>query len=54
VLPIELAELQVIAQLPFYHRDPFDRLLVAQAIVNNLSLISADKNLDRYNIQRLW
>jgi len=40
--------------LPFYHKDSFDRLLVAQAIVENIPIISVDTVLDRYGIQRLW
>jgi len=53
-LPIELAELELIARLPFHHRDPFDRLLVAQSLIRNFPLVSADENLDRYGVQRLW
>lgn len=54
LLPISLAELSVVARLPFYHRDPFDRLLVAQAITHEMPLVSADFVLDQYGIQRLW
>lgn len=36
------------------HRDPFDRLLVAQALLEGLPIISADEQLDRYGVQRLW
>lgn len=47
----------VVATLPYRpgnHRDPFDRLLVAQAIVEGMSLVSADGMLDRYGISRVW
>jgi PIN domain nuclease of toxin-antitoxin system len=40
--------------LPAYHRDPFDRLLIAQAKVEGMTLISADKIFDRYPVQLLW
>ncbi len=40
--------------LPFYHKDPFDRLLVAQAVVEAIPIISLDTALDQYGIQRLW
>lgn len=40
--------------LPFHHRDPFDRLLVAQAICEGLVLLSGDEVLDRYSIERVW
>ena len=40
--------------LPFHHRDPFDRLLIAQAIAEGLPLVSQDGWFDAYPIQRLW
>ncbi|MEW6158515.1 MAG: type II toxin-antitoxin system VapC family toxin [Verrucomicrobiota bacterium] len=43
-----------VAQLPFHHRDPFDRMLVAQSLAENLPLVSSDNALDAYGIKRLW
>lgn len=43
-----------VALLPFHHRDPFDRLLIAQAMVENLDLVSADSQFDAYSISRIW
>jgi PIN domain nuclease of toxin-antitoxin system len=40
--------------LPAHHRDPFDRLLIAQAKVEEMTLISADRMFDRYPVQLLW
>ena len=40
--------------LPFHHRDPFDRLLSAQATWDDLPVVSADEQLDAYGIERLW
>ena len=40
--------------LPRYHRDPFDRMLVAQAQALNAPIVSADKVLDSYGVQRIW
>jgi PIN domain nuclease of toxin-antitoxin system len=40
--------------LPPYHRDPFDRLLIAQAKVEEMTLISADRMFDRYPVRLLW
>ena len=55
LLPIELRHLEPISTLPLHHRDPFDRLLVAQAIVENIPLISGDTKLDAYKgLQRFW
>ena len=54
VLPITVEYADVQASLPNHHRDPFDRLLVAQAQVENLPLVSNDSVFDRYGITRLW
>lgn len=54
ILPIEPRHTAALINLPFHHRDPFDRLMVAQAIVENLILVSADPAFDAYSIQRLW
>ncbi len=54
VLPISLAHLGAVVALPFHHRDPFDRLLAAQALVEQLPIVSADSALDAYPAQRLW
>jgi PIN domain nuclease of toxin-antitoxin system len=54
LLPItaEYAELQ--SRLPFHHRDPFDRLLVAQAKIENVPIVSTDPVFTQYGITRLW
>ena len=51
---IETAHLDVVSTLAFHHRDPFDRLLVAQAMVELLPIVSADVEFDGYSIERLW
>ena len=43
-----------VARLPLHHRDPFDRMLVAQCLAENLPLVSSDDALDAYGIKRLW
>jgi len=53
-LPITLAHTYRLADLPFHHRDPFDRLLVAQALEEDLSLLSIDENLSDYGVRRIW
>jgi PIN domain nuclease of toxin-antitoxin system len=53
-LPIEPKHTAALTTLPFHHRDPFDRLLVAQALVEQVSVLSADAALDAYGITRLW
>jgi PIN domain nuclease of toxin-antitoxin system len=54
VLPIELLHLSVVASLPLYHRDPFDRLLISQSMVEELLIISTDKVFDQYGVNRSW
>lgn len=56
VLPILPAHTSRVATLPYptSHRDPFDRLLVSQALVEGIPLVSADRDLDAYGIRRLW
>jgi PIN domain nuclease of toxin-antitoxin system len=52
--PIAPEHLEVLSSLPFHHKDPFDRLLVAQALSENLVLLSCDRALSTYGAQVLW
>ena len=54
LLPIELTHIYNLASLPNHHRDPFDRLLMAQALIENINLISIDKVFDKYPVDRIW
>jgi PIN domain nuclease of toxin-antitoxin system len=54
LLPITLEHATAVETIPHHHGDPFDRLLVAQALMENLPIISADKALDPYGVTRLW
>lgn len=54
ILPIIFNDTLHLSNLPFYHRDPFDRLLIAQSITNNFTLISKDKHFEPYGINLLW
>jgi PIN domain nuclease of toxin-antitoxin system len=54
VLPIEYADLDCYLTLPLHHRDPFDRLLIAQAINRQLVLVSADQSLNSYEVEQFW
>jgi PIN domain nuclease of toxin-antitoxin system len=53
-LPVELAHVARVARLPFHHRDPFDRLLAAQALEEGLAVVSADLVFRRYGVRRVW
>jgi PIN domain nuclease of toxin-antitoxin system len=50
ILPIHLPHLLTLQALPFHHRDPFDRLLIAQAQSESFTLISEDREFDRYTV----
>ena len=54
LLPIELAHAMEVASLRPHHRDPFDRMLIAQAIVLTVPIVSIDKKFDAYPVTRLW
>jgi PIN domain nuclease of toxin-antitoxin system len=54
LLPVELAHTAAAGDLPFHHRDPFDRMLIAQAQVGDLPAISADASFDAYGVRRIW
>jgi PIN domain nuclease of toxin-antitoxin system len=53
-LAVSHAHALAVFGLPAHHRDPFDRLLIAQAKVEDMTLISADRIFDRYPVQLLW
>src|SRR5438552_1111777 len=54
VLPVELQHLARLVELPLHHRDPFDRLLAAQSLVEQMTEVSCDDKLDAYGLFREW
>jgi len=54
LLNIDLRHAAKVESLPFHHRDPFDRLLLAQAITEKLTIVSADSMFTRYDVKVLW
>ena len=54
LLPLDIAHLQRLEQLPFHHRDPFDRLLIAQAQQANLTLLTRDEQFAAYEVMTIW
>lgn len=53
-LPVQLNHSLFVYSLPEHHRDPFDRLLVAQAKLENLLLVTADNKIGEYEVEVLW
>ncbi|MEM6614815.1 MAG: type II toxin-antitoxin system VapC family toxin [Cyanobacteria bacterium P01_C01_bin.72] len=54
LLDITTEHIGLVANLPLHHRDPFDRLIIAQSIVEETPIIGTDKAFDLYQVQRLW
>ena len=54
ILPIGLDDLSLVAKLPFHHRDPFDRLIIAQAMTKGLPIVSRDAEFARYPVELIW
>ena len=54
LLAVTVSHLAVLQQLPFHHRDPFDRILVAQAQAEGLTIVSKDKDIRAYGVAQLW
>jgi len=54
ILLIQFQHLKIITQLPFHHNDPFDRILVAQAQIEELVFITKDEKIKAYELEILW
>ena len=54
ILPITIRNLDIVSRLSIHHRDLFDRLLVAQCLVEGMAIVSNDAALDAYGVERLW
>lgn len=54
LLPIDFRHAVRVAALPFHHRDPFDRLLAAQAMEESLAIVSPDAAYASYGVKRIW
>lgn len=54
VLPIEVEHIKYLSQLPMIHSDPFDRILISQAKVEDLTIITKDRNINQYDVNTMW
>lgn len=54
LLSIQVDHIFYVESLPFHHKDPFDRILIAQAVTENMPIVSSDEAFDRYEVKRLW
>ena len=54
LLPLAVSHVARIVDLPFHHRDPFDRLIIVQSLVEGVQVISNDTLFDQYGVDRIW
>ncbi|HEX7839533.1 MAG TPA: type II toxin-antitoxin system VapC family toxin [Kofleriaceae bacterium] len=54
LLDVTCGQAYLVERLPFHHRDPFDRILIAQAMHEGMRLVSRDEQLDAYPVTRIW
>jgi PIN domain nuclease of toxin-antitoxin system len=54
VLPVQMSHVLFVRKLPAHHRDPFDRLLIAQSLIEGMPLITVDPPIVRYPVQTIW
>ena len=54
LLPISFEDTLALTNLPFHHRDPFDRIIISQCITQNIAAVSKDKVLEKYEVTVIW
>jgi len=54
ILPIEVVHCAELISLPFHHRDPFDRVMIAQSIIERVPVVTSDDQFEKYPVTRLW
>ena len=54
ILPVTFADTLIVSALPFHHRDPFDRIIIAQALNNGINIITKDENFSLYGVKVIW
>ena len=54
ILPVTFEDTLIISSLPFHHKDPFDRIIIAQAMTNNMTILSKDGQFSLYRAKVVW
>lgn len=54
VLPLTFEHVRRLEELPLHHRDPFDRILIAQSLSESLPIVSADPQFEKYSVEVIW
>ena len=53
-LEIKISHIKKVANLPAYHNDPFDRLIIAQSLIEDFTVVTNDKQFNNYNVKHYW
>ena len=54
ILDLRGAHIKHVESVPFHHRDPFDRILISTALAEGLTILTADENIQKYDVQWIW
>jgi PIN domain nuclease of toxin-antitoxin system len=54
LLPITFEHIQKLLTLEFFHNDPFDRIIISQGLVENLTIVTKDENFSKYHVKTVW
>lgn len=54
IIPITFEHIQTLLRLEYYHRDPFDRIIISQGIYDSLVIVTKDENFKNYNVKLVW
>ncbi|MQY79904.1 MAG: PIN domain-containing protein [Bacteroidetes bacterium] len=54
IIPITFEHIQTLLRLEYYHRDPFDRIIISQGIYDSLVIVTKDENFNNYNVKLVW
>jgi len=54
IISVKGSHIEIVESLPFIHRDPFDRLIVATAQAENMTILTADENVQKYDVSWIW
>ena len=54
LLHVEVEHIAIVEKLPLLHRDPFDRILISTAIAEHMTIITADENIQKYDVPWIW
>ena len=54
IVPIKLKHMELLSDLPLIHRDPFDRIIIATSLVEDMLIVTADENIQKYSVPWVW